>query len=181
MSTNGFIYAIGVDGSTYVKIGYTRSSVHARLKQLQTGQASPLHIVAAIPIEKHMRRIEKQIHAFLASERQHGEWFDIPMDSEQLQALILRAVAYVEQLPLPSPRSHKERSSNGLGVRVKQRRLELGWTQSRLADAIGMTQGLLSQLEKGDVEDIQSRRLKAIAQTLDVSMDWLLELEPARR
>jgi hypothetical protein len=76
-SPGGTIYAIGAVGTSFVKIGSTRTTVVERLKILQTGQPFPLQVVASVPVESNVRRIEKQVQAFLDAERLRGEWFDV--------------------------------------------------------------------------------------------------------
>ena len=92
MRTGGFIYAIGAEGSPHVKIGHTRTAVKKRLRALQIGHPSRLHILATVPVDDHLARIEKQIHRFLADQQQQGEWFAVQVDQDQLEALIMRAV-----------------------------------------------------------------------------------------
>lgn len=48
--TSSTLYAIGVAGSPLVKIGWTKGSALKRLKVLQTGQPSPLHLLAEVPM-----------------------------------------------------------------------------------------------------------------------------------
>jgi hypothetical protein len=73
MPSGGTIYAIGVVGTRYVKIGRTTVPVAQRLQALQIGHPSPLEIRAAVPVEAELHRIEKQVHAFLDAEWRRGE------------------------------------------------------------------------------------------------------------
>jgi len=86
-SPGGIIYAIGAVGTSYVKIGSTRTAVEKRLKALQIGQPFPLQTLAAVAVESDLSRIEHQVHKFLAEERRRGEWFDAPIDAVFLEKL----------------------------------------------------------------------------------------------
>lgn len=54
-----------------IKIGTTRD-VLRRLRLFQTGSAQPLTLIGAIP---GGRKLERQIHQHLATDRLDGEWF----------------------------------------------------------------------------------------------------------
>jgi transcriptional regulator with XRE-family HTH domain len=60
----------------------------------------------------------------------------------------------------------------GLGERIRTRRRDLSLSQDSLAKAAGVNQTTLSRWERGEVPIAES--LRAIADTLDVSIDWLL-------
>ena len=71
-----YLYLL-TDGSRY-KIGITKD-VDRRLKQLQTGAASPLFVItvsADLPPTK-ARFLERELHRSLRSQRTSGEWFDL--------------------------------------------------------------------------------------------------------
>src|SRR5947209_16467469 len=69
-----------------------------RMKDVQTGQPSPLHLVASFPVETDLKRIEAQVHAYLHHARQRGEWFDVQIaDNAHLEQLIVQAVQYVAE------------------------------------------------------------------------------------
>ena len=65
-----------------------------------------------------------------------------------------------------------------LGQRVRMRRKELGWTQEELGKKVSYEQDEISKLERGYIKDIPSQRLRTLALALDISTDWLLDLEP---
>ena len=88
----GTLYAISAVGTSWVKIGSTTGPVINRLKALQTAQPFALQVLASIPVKTEVRRIERQVNAFLAQERRRGEWFDMPMDAAKLEELIVKAV-----------------------------------------------------------------------------------------
>jgi DNA-binding XRE family transcriptional regulator len=169
----GTIYAIGAVGTSYVKIGSTRTSVVERLKMLQTGQPFPLQILANVPVEEDLHRIEKQVHAFLEQERLQGEWFDIPMDMATLEALIVRAVAYLAAQATPQDRGERTQPIDPtLGERIRLMRRKHGLTQQELATRAQMSKTALNQIEMGKA-DPRVSRLRAIADILGVSMDYL--------
>lgn len=59
------------------------------------------------------------------------------------------------------------------GERIKQRRLELGWTQDVLAQKAGISKGFLSDLENGK-RGIGAETLLDIGRVLGVSLDSLM-------
>jgi len=78
-----------------------------------------------------------------------------------------------------------ERAANALdtrlGQRVRARRLEIGMSQEKLADTLGVTFQQVQKYEKG-VNRIAASRLFAIAAALDVPISRLFEgIEPGRQ
>ena len=63
--------------------------------------------------------------------------------------------------------------SNSVGERIKQRRLEIGWTQDQLCTKAGLSKSFLSELENGK-RSISASNLLDIARTLNVSLDYLM-------
>ena len=63
-----------------------------------------------------------------------------------------------------------------LGERIALIRRRQGMTQQALADQIGVTQTEIHRLEKGLVKDPHMSRVKALAQHLQVTTDWLMGL-----
>lgn len=59
----------------------------------------------------------------------------------------------------------------GIGNRVREARTESGMSQEALARRVGVSQGLIGQIETGINRG--SKHLAAIARTLNVSVDWL--------
>ena len=103
MKTGGSIYAIGMVGTRHVKIGLTREAVEDRLRTLQAEHPAPLILLGSVSVRKHLDRIKKHVHGFLASHRLYGEWFDVGMDTRQLADLVTRA-----QRVLTAPRTSRE-------------------------------------------------------------------------
>lgn len=72
-----FVYAIG-DGHGHTKIGIA-NDVYARLRTLQTGNASRLYLICYVAASHRYEaeKIESWCHAELASDRMCGEWFSV--------------------------------------------------------------------------------------------------------
>ena len=180
MKTGGFIYAIGAVGTSYVKIGSTRTSVEHRRSVLQIGQPLPLHIIARVPVAAQVRRVESRIHAFLKADRQRGDWFDVPMDLDRLEALVLRALHYLadEDTSLPvRPRPHVPHGMADLGQRIQTVRKTRGMSQAELARRIHIGLNAMNKIESGETPDPRASRIKAIADVLRVSTDALFGRE----
>lgn len=60
-----------------------------------------------------------------------------------------------------------------LGVRIKRRRTELGWTQDVLADKAGISKGFLSDVENSK-RNVSADTLLDIAKVLGLSLDYLM-------
>jgi len=58
-----------------IKVGFTSSSVNARMAQLQTGCDSKLRIIGVITSDKKRGTTEKQLHLLLSEWHYRGEWF----------------------------------------------------------------------------------------------------------
>ena len=69
-----YVYAIREKDTGNVKLGISRDP-HARLKQLQTGNASPLELVAYRKAENRFAD-ERTLHTDASKYRIRGEWFD---------------------------------------------------------------------------------------------------------
>src|ERR1700722_1881369 len=61
----------------------------------------------------------------------------------------------------------------GVGERIRQRRLELGWTQDQLCQKAGISKGFLSDLEN-DKRSVSANNLLDIARALSLSLDYLM-------
>ena len=61
-----------------------------------------------------------------------------------------------------------------LGTRVKERRIELGWTQEELARRLGVRQNVVSRLEAGGVKTPNLVMLRTLARVLGVTTDYLV-------
>jgi transcriptional regulator with XRE-family HTH domain len=63
-----------------------------------------------------------------------------------------------------------------IGDRIRDRRLELGWTQDALAQKAGISKSFLSDLENGK-RSVGAENLQGIAQALTLSLDFLMSGE----
>lgn len=61
----------------------------------------------------------------------------------------------------------------GVGERIKERRLEIGWTQDQLCTKAGLSKSFLSELENGK-RSVSAANLLDIARALNVSLDYLM-------
>lgn len=68
---------------------------------------------------------------------------------------------------------------SSVGERIKQRRLELGWTQDQLCTKAGLSKSFLSDLENGK-RSISASNLLDVARTLGVSLDYLMTGEASQ-
>jgi hypothetical protein len=68
------------------------------MQSIQAGKASRLSILAQVPVDANLRRVERLVHTFLAQERQQGEWFAAPMDQSTLEQLVARAIQLIIQM-----------------------------------------------------------------------------------
>ncbi len=173
----GTIYAIGVVGTRYVKIGKTTVPVAQRLQALQIGQPLPLEILAAIPVDENLHHIEQQVHAFLKEERSRGEWFEVSLDMQTLHDLIVRAIAFLAQQERPIRRGKRDDGlMRTLGERLRLVRLARDLTQERLAELSGLHAITISRLENGTAKEVYGDSVAALARALGVSADYLLGL-----
>lgn len=64
-----------------------------------------------------------------------------------------------------------------IGAKIKQRRLELGWSQRELAKKMGYKDNTtLTKIERGLV-DVSQSRVMQFSQVLDVSIAYLMDWE----
>lgn len=82
----GYVYFIGPEwGQKRIKIGYTRSTIRARLANLQTGSPYPLKLYAYMEGGQDLERV---LHDTFAPMRLHGEWFNV---AYKLEAFLIYA------------------------------------------------------------------------------------------
>jgi DNA-binding XRE family transcriptional regulator len=138
-----------------------------------------LQVLASVPVETDVQRIEKQVHAFLTQHKGQGEWFEVPIKQDTLEALIIRAVSsragqdHVENGAIPTGKT--------LGERVALLRRRRGFTQADLAAKIGVRGNTISRIEqsthgKWGFEDVKGRTVVALARYFHVSANYLLGL-----
>lgn len=82
----------------------------------------------------------------------------------------------IAQLSIVSSVIHAEPMSDGIGAFVRRKRIELGYTQTELAQVMGMTRSHLSVIESGKIALPQAAVRRTLAKTLGVShLDLLIE------
>ena len=67
----------------------------------------------------------------------------------------------------------KEFCVSSVGERIKERRLEIRWTQDQLCTKAGLSKSFLSELENGK-RSVSASNLLDIARALNVSLDYLM-------
>lgn len=96
---DGYIYFIGNQSKTSIKIGFTRSKdINKRLKQLSTGNSEDLEILYSIQCDIYK---EKLLHSQFSDYRLHGEWFKYEpvmkwIEYEKLQKDVLKQLGYIK-------------------------------------------------------------------------------------
>lgn len=65
-----------------------------------------------------------------------------------------------------------------IGKRIRERRIEIGMTQDRLAELVGVSRSNILRYEHGGINEVPSGKLKAIADALHVDAGYFLEEEP---
>ncbi len=61
-----------------------------------------------------------------------------------------------------------------IGIRIRDRRKQLGWTQEKLAEAIGVTYQQLQRYEGGKGH-LNTDRLQALSNALDIPISFFFE------
>ena len=72
----GYVYLICDPLTDYYKIGVTRGKIENRIKKLQTGNGTELHVVSYYFCE-HPFKLEKLLHARFNPKRVLNEWFSL--------------------------------------------------------------------------------------------------------
>jgi hypothetical protein len=115
-----------------VKVGIA-TNPRARLSQLRTASAVPLHLDFAAETEGDARALERRAHAILAERRLAGEWFNI--DSREAVAAVRRAAQELG-VALYGPRTSSARHPPARTPRTKPSPLARGvWRRSRQSAA----------------------------------------------
>lgn len=74
-----FIYLFCDPAQNLYKIGVTKNLYSKRMKQLQTGNGSELHLINYHETF-YPYRMEKLLHCKFNDKREHGEWFRLSID-----------------------------------------------------------------------------------------------------
>ena len=62
-----------------------------------------------------------------------------------------------------------------IGEKIKNRRIELGWSQQKLADMMGYTsKSTITRIEKGN-NDVSQKNIEKFAKVLGVSIAYLMD------
>lgn len=103
----GNLYFIqeGLDGA--IKIGWTRNSVEARLRNLQTGNRSELRLIGLITGVDHA--LERRWHKRFRHVNARAEWFNP-------DPMLLAAIRREAKEPAAKPRKIRGLSSDSLGI-----------------------------------------------------------------
>lgn len=67
-----------------------------------------------------------------------------------------------------------DNTMDAIAARIKNRRLELGYSYQTFANLTGMNKSSLQRYETGGIANIPLHRLKTIADALEVSPSWLM-------
>lgn len=65
-------------------------------------------------------------------------------------------------------------SNKEIGNRIKERRLELNYTQEQIGNAIGVAKSTIQRYENGLIKDLKMPVIQAIAKVLNVNPNWLI-------
>jgi transcriptional regulator with XRE-family HTH domain len=82
-------------------------------------------------------------------------------------------------MPLSTPRDKKapDPTDKHVGSKVHMRRINMGWTQQKLGDALGLTFQQVQKYEKG-TNRISASRLPRIAEVLQVPLEYFFDGAP---
>ena len=140
------VYVIGMEGTDFVKIGYTDGPVQDRLKALQPGTPFRLKVLATYPCD-HAARVERTMHRLLAASHHDHEWFALA-DLTELETIFTEACA----LTLPPcervPPLHAAQLQ-ATGQRIALSRRALGLTQKDLAELCGFPYQVINRVRTG--------------------------------
>ena len=75
----GYVYLICDPGQDVYKIGVTRNIKSNRIKKLQTGNASELHMITYV-YYTYPFRLETLLHRHFINKLAYGEWFYLETD-----------------------------------------------------------------------------------------------------
>ena len=75
----GTVYLMFDEENEVCKIGATTGRVERRLRELQTGNSSKIHVIDTFETPNPFR-VEKFLHNHYRLQRKHGEWFYLSND-----------------------------------------------------------------------------------------------------
>lgn len=130
----GYIYAIRC--MDRVKIGFS-SDPARRLIDARVWSPYPVYLLGAI---EGCQTKEREYHRMFASQRRHGEWFEISGEVEGFISGLM---------PVTDLIGKKVKANPDTGVLLMRRRKALGLTQSDLGRAVSAKKFTISRIEKG--------------------------------
>ena len=74
--TTGYVYVLCDPSTDLFKIGMTKGSIENRMKKLQTGNGTEMHIVAYHET-KYPYKVEKLLHNKFSDKKSLNEWFSL--------------------------------------------------------------------------------------------------------
>lgn len=158
----GYVYVIGIEGSSLVKVGSTVVAPEKRLKALQIGSPYTLKLLKVFQCQESSL-VESRIHRFLQEKNTRGEWFEVSIDEVE--------EAFQGSLEPAQPRSE---FSQCFGKRIRKLRRARDWTQHELENRSGLHYTTISRLEKGHSEQIYIETLIKLAKAFEMSLDRLV-------
>lgn len=75
----GYVYVLCDPATDLFKIGMTKGSVEKRLKNLQTGNGTELHVVTSYHTD-YPYKLEKMLHNHFHLKKEMNEWFTLTND-----------------------------------------------------------------------------------------------------
>ena len=66
-----------------------------------------------------------------------------------------------------------------IGLRMKDRREELGLSLAEIGARVGTSASAVQRWERGDTPSLKTTKLKAIAEALDTTVEYLLDVQPS--
>lgn len=141
----GAVYFMRAGRRGPIKIGWTRGSVHGRLRVVQLGCAEKIEIIKVI--RGCSRSDEAEWHKRFAPNRMYGEWFS---PTDMLMQAITAAPIDNRQGCVAGAFSGVARSKKLQGSKLRRHRIEAGETLAEAADKLGVSVSHLSDLERGE-------------------------------
>ena len=153
-----YVYVIGSDNGPQ-KIGIALDP-EARAYNLRLAYPMPVTVQGSFELasQASARRVERIAHRTLRERRMAGEWFDVlPADAIQAVQTAIHAAQDVD---------HKVHVSMITGSQIRAARALIGWKQSDLAAASGVSEISIKNIERG-ATDPRASTLGALQAAFD--------------
>ena len=138
------IYVIEAIGLDRVKFGRA-SNPESRTRELSTGLAYPLRLLAAVDWPD---KVESMIHRAFADHRVNGEWFTISVEIEEFIEALIMPSAFIDRhgicMSILSDVRPRERKSGPLTPAERQKR-----HRDKLGDAYLLANKLRMRKKRG--------------------------------